>query len=207
MNHHTLSAFVILFASVSSGVAADSSGQKTDATLPAIFNDKDLTGWKTPAPNPFWRVENGVLVGENDAALTGSMLWTEKSYGNFVLELEARWEGIVDTGVMLRSPELQLQMGISGSLKRDMTGSFYVIGGGYPENGQAREAEKYLKAGDWNKFRLEARGTTFHVWINGQKLVEYSEPKFSGAAPVGLQVHPGREMKVEFRNIRLAELP
>ena len=38
-----------------------------DLPLEPIFNGKDLSGW-TPAEGPFWRVEDGVLVGENDAA-------------------------------------------------------------------------------------------------------------------------------------------
>ncbi|HON06544.1 MAG TPA: hypothetical protein PLW02_00430, partial [Verrucomicrobiota bacterium] len=40
----------------------------------SLFNGKDLTGWKVPNPNPFWRVENGILIGENDEKLKGSML-------------------------------------------------------------------------------------------------------------------------------------
>src|SRR6187399_2939688 len=92
----------------------------------SLFNGKDLTGWKVPDPNPFWKVVDGVLVGENDEKLKGHVLHTEKSYTNFVLELEVRWTGEIDSGVMLREPELQVQFGVSRSLKRDMTGSFYV---------------------------------------------------------------------------------
>jgi hypothetical protein len=35
---------------------------------------------------------------------------------------------------------------------------------------------------------------------------EYTDPKFSGAAPLGLQIHPGVEMKVEYRDLKIAEL-
>src|SRR5262245_19223156 len=47
-------------------------------TWTALFNGRDLTGWAVPSPNPYWRVENGVLVGESDEKQTGSMLRTEK---------------------------------------------------------------------------------------------------------------------------------
>ena len=177
------------------------------ANLPAIFNGKDLTGWKLPEPNPFWKVVDGVLVGENDEAKKGSMLWTEKSYGDFVVECEARWSGEIDSGIMLRAPELQLQMGISRSLKRDLTGSFYIGGTEkYPEAGQAKNLEKLFKPGDWNRFRLEAKGDTFTVWINGVQAVKYTNAKYAGAAPIGLQIHPGLAMKVEFRNLRAKAL-
>jgi len=73
---------------------------------------------------------------------------------------------------------------------------------------QAKEKDKLMKPeGQWNHFRLEARGATFTAWINGTKAVEYTNPKFADAAPIGLQIHQGLKMKVEYRNVRLAELP
>lgn len=178
------------------------------APLVPIFNGKDLSGWKTPTPNPFWKVVNGALVGENDDKQTGSMLWTERSYGNFALELDVRWQGEIDSGIMLRNPELQLQFGVSRSLKRDLTGSFYIGGKtAYPEEGQAKDVSSIFKPGEWNRVRLEARGTTFTVWINGRHASQYTNLKYSEAAPIGLQIHAKLAMKVEFRDIRAAELP
>ena len=75
------------------------------------------------------------------------------------------------------------------------------------ESGQAREARKLMKPeGEWNHFRIQAKGDTFTCWINGTKASEYTDPKFSGAGPLGLQIHPGVEMKCEYRDIRIAEL-
>jgi hypothetical protein len=170
----------------------------------ALFNGKDLTGWKAPDPNPFWKVVDGVLTGENDAAKKGSMLYTTERYGDFVLEAEARWSGEIDSGFMVRKPELQLQIGVSRSLKKDMTGSFYV--GKYPEEAQAKEAAKLLKPNDWNKFRLEAKGDTFTVWINGTQASQFKDAKYAGAGPIGLQIHGGLAMKVEFRHLRIRPL-
>ena len=174
---------------------------------PSIFNGKDLSGWKAPSPNPFWQVVDGVLVGENDEKLTGHVLYTEKSYQDFVLELEVRWTGEIDSGVMLRKPELQLQFGISRSLKKEMSGSFYVASRkGYPESGRAKHTDRLLKTGEWNKFRLEAKGDTFTVWLNGEQVGQYVDAGFPGAAPIGLQIHPKLKMKVEFRNLRAKAL-
>ena len=186
--------------------------QSSDSNLPPIFNGKDLTGWKVPDPNPFWKVVDGVLVGENDEKLKGHLLRTEQSYKDFVLELEVRWSGEIDSGVMLRDPELQVQFGVSRSLKRDMTGSFYVNKtsfqpkAGYPDAGQAKNMEKLFKPGDWNKFRIEAKGDTFTVWLNGEQVSRFTDPNYSGPAPIGLQIHPGLKMKVEFRNVRAKAL-
>lgn len=172
-----------------------------------LFNGKDLTNFKAADAKPFWRVEDGVLIGENDAAKKGSYLFTEKEYGDFVIEFDVRWKGVpprgVDTGVEMRKPKIQLQLGVSGSLKVDMSGSFYV--GNYPEAGQAKEAKTLMKPeGEWNTFRIQAKGDTFTCWINGKKASEYTDAKFSGAAPLGLQIHSGVEMKCEYRNVKIA---
>ena len=180
--------------------------------LEPLFNGKDLTNFKAGDSKAFWRVEDGVLIGENDAAKKGNYLWTEKEYRDFVIEFDVRWKGTtergVDTGIEMRKPNIQLQLGISGSLKVDMSGSFYTGGKpAYPEAGQAKDAKKLMKPeGEWNTFRIQAKGDTFTCWINGQKASEYTDAKFSGAAPLGLQIHPGVEMKCEYRNVKIAEL-
>lgn len=180
---------------------------RAEAELKAIFNGRDLAGWQAPDQDKFWRVEHGVLVGESVAGLKESYLWTQNSYGDFVLEFDVRWTGEIDSGVEMRKPNLQLQLGVSRSLKRDMTGSFYVGKPGYPEAGQARTVAQLMHPeGQWNHFRIEAKGTTFTVWINGQPASQYTDEKFSGAAPLGLQIHGGLKMKVEYRDIRLVEL-
>ena len=180
--------------------------------LEPLFNGKDLTNFKAEPSKEFWRVENGILIGENNAAKKGDYLWTEKEYKDFVIEFDVRWKGTtergVDTGVEMRKPNIQLQLGISGSLKVDMSGSWYTGGKArYPESGQAKDAKTLMKPeGEWNHFRIQAKGDTFTCWINGTKASEYTDPKFSGAAPIGLQIHPGVVMKCEYRDIRLAPL-
>ena len=197
-----------LFASLCLALAA----KAAEPAFKPLFNGKDLTGWKSEGAAEFWRIEKGVLVGENNAAMQGHYLWTEKEYGDFVIEFDVRWKATtergVDTGLEMRKPKLQLQLGVSGSLRVDMTGSFYTGGKpGYPDAGQAKEAKQLMKPeGEWNTFRIQAKGNTFTCWINGKKASEYTDAKFSGAAPLGLQIHGKVAMKCEYRNIRIAEL-
>ncbi|MCC6354516.1 MAG: DUF1080 domain-containing protein [Verrucomicrobiae bacterium] len=169
-----------------------------------IFNGKDLSGWKCE-PNLHWKAAGGVLVGQSDPDKKGSLLLTEKDYGDFTFETEVRWAGEIDSGVLFRKPQLQVQFGVSRSLKKDMTCAFYTGGKDkYPEAGHAKGIDRLLKAGDWNTVRIRAKGTTFTVWLNGEKVSEFSDPKYTDPAPIGLQVHGGLDMKVEFRNIRIA---
>jgi hypothetical protein len=192
--------FGLLLSRAATGLAAD-----PPADLKPIFNGMDLTGWKVPEPNPFWTAADGVLVGENNEAKKGSMLYTEKSdYLNLIVEADVRWSGDVDTGIMIRKPELQMQLGTSRSLKRDMSGCFYI--GKYPEEGRAKNTERLMKADDWNTWRLQAVDGTFTVWLNGQQVTEYQDAKHAGAGPIGLQIHPGVKMKAEFRNVKVKTL-
>jgi hypothetical protein len=204
MKQYIFGLTIVLFL-FSSGTYAD------DPPFVPLFNGKDLTNFQTKDADKFWRIKDGVLIGENDPKKKGHYLWTTKTYSDFILDFDAKWKGTtkrgVDTGIELREPKLQLQLGISGSLRVDMTGSFYAGRKGYPKSGQASEAKTLLNPeGEWNSFRLQAKGNTFSCWINGKKASEYTDANFSGAAPLALQIHGGVVMKVEYRNLRIADL-
>jgi len=173
------------------------------ADLPVIFNGTDLAGWRVVGA-PHWRVVDGVLVGENDADKKGSMLYTDRPYGDVIVEGEVRFSGEIDSGIMVRKPELQVQIGVSRSLEKDMTCSFYT--GTYPEEARAPKAADLLEPGEWNRIRLEAKGDTFIVWLNGQQVSQYTSDKYREPGPIGLQIHPGLVMKVEFRDLRAKAL-
>ncbi len=178
----------------------------------SLFDGTDLSHFDAEASRGFWRIEDGVLIGTNDAALTGNYLTTKKAYRDFILEFDVRWKATtprgIDTGVEMRSPPIQLQLGVSGSLRVDMSGSFYTGGKpAYPEEGQAKDAQNLMKPeGEWNTFRVQARGDTFTCWINGVKASEYANPKFADPAPLRFQIHPDVAMECEYRNIKIAGL-
>jgi hypothetical protein len=194
---------VVLIGMVFSGQCAWADVPPT-SDLPPVFNGEDLSGWNTKEPQ-YWTAADGVLTGLNDEEKKGSMLYTDKSYGNVIFECEVRFAGEIDSGVMMRKPEVQVQIGVSRSLKRDMTCSFYV--GGYPEEAQATKAAALLKEGDWNRLRVQAEGNTFTVWLNGEQVSSYTNEKYAAPGPIGLQIHGGLVMKVEYRDIRALELP
>jgi hypothetical protein len=173
------------------------------ADLPAIFNGTDLAGWKVVGA-PYWKVVDGAIVGESDAEKKPSMLYTDKPYGDVIVEGEVRFTGEIDSGIMMRKPEVQVQIGVSRSLKKDMTCSFYT--GKYPEEAQAPKAAELLKPGEWNRIRVEAKGDTFTVWLNGQQVSQYTSDKYAEPGPIGLQIHANLVMKVEFRDLRAKPL-
>lgn len=178
------------------------------SNLESIFNGKNFKNWVKPKKNKHWKVDKGILSATSGPDKKGSILWTKKSFKDFVVELDFKMgKGTVDSGIFMRGdgPDApQIQIGISGSLKRDMTGSPYVPKQGYPV--EASNIPELLLLGEWNTMRAKAVGNTFMVWLNGEEVMTYVLKGAKLEGPVGLQLHPNRDMSIEFRNIKLAEL-
>lgn len=96
-------------------------------------------------------------------------------------------------------------MSVRGQITRATDGQRSVIGtiGDYTELG------KVIKNGDWNSVHIIARGTTLVHILNGQVcdiLIDDDEKGRAMDGLLGVQVHVGGPMKVEYKNIRLKTL-
>ncbi len=101
-----------------------------------------------------------------------------------------------------------MQIGVSRSLKKDMTTSFYTGSKEkYPESGQGKDVEKLIKPGDWNHFRIEVKGNHFTTYLNGKKSSDYVSDNYAEEGPIALQIHPGLMMRVDFRDIKVGSYP
>ncbi len=179
----------------------------SEKSVQPVFNGKDLTGWKVPKGNDkanWYQVIDGVLQIRSGPKKKGSVLWTEKSFRDFEMEFDFRFgEGTVDSGVHLRTQD-QIQIGISGSLKRDMTCSPYIPGKGYPV--EAKDVAKLLKAKDWNHMKIRAIGHKYTVWLQGKEVMNYESSSAKPEGPVGIQLHGNRNMGIDYKDIVLKEL-
>lgn len=170
----------------------------------AIFDGKSLDGWKTAGAD-VWTAADGVLTGTSNEKKQGSILWTEKEYTDFVVSCEFRFEGRIDSGIFLRHENDQIQIGISGSLKRDMTASPYIIAKkGYPV--EAKGVAELLNEGEWNTMKITAKGPVYTVELNGKEVMTYTSDTAKEKGPIGLQMHADVAMKIDFRAITLASL-
>jgi hypothetical protein len=93
-----------------------------------------------------------------------------------------------------------------GQLAHDSTGQKPIVLGSVGDNKQLGE---YIKNGDWNEFHLIARGSTLIHILNGHVMCVFLDDdtvnrKMTGL--LGIQVHVGPPMKIEFRNVRLKKL-
>ncbi|MDC0920817.1 DUF1080 domain-containing protein [Opitutales bacterium] len=172
-----------------------------------LLGKHGLKGWKVPEGNEaskWYQVTNNILEVRSGSKKKGSVLWTKKQYQDFEVSLEFRFiDGIIDSGIHLRNSD-QIQIGISGSLKRDMTCSPYIPGKGYPV--EAKNIKKLLKPKDWNQMRIRAVGQNYTVWLQGEEVMKYKSSSAKEKGPIGIQLHGSRNMKIDFKDILVKEL-
>lgn len=204
MNNKKLLFALTLFICI--GLSAQEKFKKKDL----FFNGKDFSHWIEPENNIWWSIsKEGHLIATSDPEKKGSILWSKNEFEDFVIRLEFKMgKGTVDSGVFIRGENPQnpqIQIGISGSLKRDMTGSPYVPKQGYPVEA-LKEHPDVLKMSGWNTLEIKAEKNRYQTWLNGVKVLDYILDNANLKGPTGLQLHPNREMSIAFKSIYLKEI-
>jgi hypothetical protein len=169
-----------------------------------LVSKADLSDFTVKGREGCWTLADGVITGQSAPDKKGSNLWTKTQYKDFVLEGEFRYTNPIDSGIFLRHECDQIQLGISGSLKRDMTCSPYIAKiGKYPVEA---DVKGIFRDGEWNQFTITAQGSHYLVMLNGKQVLDYVSQTSIPEGPIGFQVHPGVVMKVEFRNLSVKEI-
>jgi hypothetical protein len=183
-------------------LAQDSAAQ---VKFKKMLGKKDLEQWLLPDDKGCYTINKGMLTIKSEPTKKGSILWTKKHYKNFVIKADFKMgDGVVDSGIFLRSETNQIQIGISGSLKRDMTGSPYIPKLRYPV--EAKGVKELLKQNDWNHMEVKLVDKTYTVWLNGIEVMSYTTDDIPEMGPVGLQLHPNNEMTIYYKKVEIAEL-
>lgn len=186
-----------------------------------LFNGKDLSGWQlVRGRGPGYVVKKGVIVCPKNG---GGNLYTEKEYADFVLRLEFRLSGGGNNGIGIRAPlkgdaayqgmEIQVLDDYARRYARlrpaQYTGSIYDV--------FAAKRGALKKAGQWNEMEIAAEGRRISIKLNGTQIVDADLDSVED--PEVLKKHPGlarraghigflgHGTKVEFRNVRIKELP
>lgn len=166
------------------------------AGFTALFNGKDLTGWRggdtfdhrkvlampeaertaklaewTKSMKEHWRAENGELINDGN----GRYATTEKDYGNFELLVEYKTVPKADSGIYLRGVP-QVQIWDTTEKEKFSLGADKGSGGLWNNSPGAPGKDPLVKAdkpfGEWNKFRIVMVGSRVSVWLNDQKVVD-----------------------------------
>lgn len=167
------------------------------AGFTALFNGKDLTGWKgllaAPNDNPFkraalpaadlvaaqakadevmnahWKIEDGALIFDGK----GTSLATAKNYGDFDLYVEWKIPATADSGLYLRGTP-QIQIWDPTNPEQFKHGNQKGSGGMW--NNKAEGKDPLVLAdnpiGQWNTFYIRMVGERVTINLNGKLVVD-----------------------------------
>ncbi|RBL89631.1 DUF1080 domain-containing protein [Chitinophaga flava] len=196
----------------------------------AMFNGKDLSGWKGLVENPVarakmdaktlakaqdkaneamrkgWSVKDGLLIFNGQ----GDNLCTEKKYGDFEMLVDWKITANGDAGIYLRgSPQVQIW-----DTSRIDVGAQVGSGGLY--NNQQNESKPLKLAdnaiGEWNHFRIIMKGDRVTVYLNGVQVTDNTI--LENYWDRGLPIFPEEQIELQahgtyvaYRNLYIKELP
>ena len=199
-----------------------------------LFNGKDLSGWI--GKDQFWKVENGTIIGETTADSPTSantfLIWKGGEVKDFEFSCQVKFQGN-NSGVQYRSKAVGdvkdcVLTGYQADLhpKQEFLGMLY--GEKYGKRGIiARRWQKADARGDkdvkilgsvgdkteldgtkWNKLTILAVGNRLIHMVNDVVTVDVTEnhPDAIAQGHLGLQLHRGAPMKVEFKALKYRKL-
>jgi 3-keto-disaccharide hydrolase len=180
----------------------------------ALFNGKDLTGWKKNGDEK-WIVEKGTILCESTANKYG-YLTTEKTYRDFDLRLKFKGEADGNSGLFLRAritgidpqhgPDIEgMQVEVDPGVGKH-TGGLYESGGRGWVVMPTEEGAKALKPGEWNDLEASVSGNHIVVHLNRVQVTDYNDasPKFTDGV-IALQIHTGGGVKMRWKDIYIKE--
>ena len=198
-----------------------------------LFNGRNLNGWD--GDPQFWSVEDGAISGRTDGSLKMNrfLTWTGSTVRNFDLRVQVKVTGGGNSGLQYRGamlPEVGLDI-VSGYQCDIVANNPDYNGMLYEERGRrilahtgekvtidpqgrswivGRMEVKSFAPGEWHEYRVLVRGNHHQHWIDGHPtadLLDFDEQGRSLDGVLGVQVHVGPAMKIQFKDFRIRHLP
>ncbi len=209
-------------------VAATATADDKDKGWTILFDGKSLDGWIQKNGYATYRIEGDAIVGKTAEGSPNSFLCTAKDYGDFELEFEVKCDNRLNSGVQIRSqtkpasgdqkfgrvngPQVEIEASGSGGAE---AGYIYgeATGRGWLTPNDRRKPHKHFKDGEWNHYRVVAKGPRIQTYVNGEPIADLVDEeiyKTHAKGFIGLQVHGiGKKAgpyEVSWRKIRIKEL-
>jgi len=199
----------------------------------SLFDGTSLDGWAQKNGTATYRAEAGAIVGRTAEGSPNSFLCSVKEYGDFELEFEVKVHDSLNSGVQIRSrqktagavgadpkapegrvygPQVEIAAaGAAGSVSGYVYGE--ATGRGWLTPKESLKPHAHFKNGQWNAFRVVAKGPRIQTWVNGEPVGDLTDEAIFQSHPkgfIGLQVHGIKKgtgpYEVAWRNIRIREL-
>ena len=225
---------------ISSALLLPVTNLSADENWVSLFDGKTLSGWKKAEHGKAeYKVVDGTIYGKTVEGSPNTFLASEKQYGDFELEFEVKVHDKLNSGCQIRSrgktqedidaeakrtgkknrnnqlgrfhgPQVEIESspGQAGYIYGEATGRGWLS----PEPKDKTHSHEHMKNGDWNRYRIVAKGPRIQTWINGEMVADLTDEEIFKTHPkghIGLQVHGIKAgtgpYDVAWRNIRLRE--
>ncbi len=201
----------------------------------SLFDGVTLNGWTQLNGEAAYVVGGGAIVGITNEGRYNSFLCSDEEYGDFELTFEVKCDDELNSGVQIRSrqaeekniptrcsepqgrvngPQVEIENspGQSGYIYGEATGHGWLSPEPTSDDKSVSE-HSYFKNGEWNTYRVIAKGPRIQTFINGNPVADLTQEEIYKTHPrgfIGLQVHAIRSgegpFMVAWRNIRIREL-
>ena len=197
-----------------------------------MFNGKNLKEWT--GGDGWWSVKNGILQGQSfedkPCKKTCHLIWKGGQPGDFEMRCEFRLSPYANSGVQVRSKK---QVHGDSGYQADMNGDGNYVGFLYhpaqhlvgqrgakvviDAKGEKKTdvfadskelQKKVFQADDWNSYRIVCKGPSIKLYVNGMLTSDFEDhrPSTPRKGFITLQLHQGKPMKIQFRNLRIKTL-
>jgi hypothetical protein len=136
-----------------------------------------LAGWHRTGGNATYEVVGDELVGRAVVGKGNSWLVSDRLYGDFIVEFDARTDPTLNSGMMIRGQSRpDYRNGVVFGYQAEIDPSSRAWSAGlYDEQrrqwlytlGRNEAARKAFRSGDWNHYRVEAIGNRLRTFVNG----------------------------------------
>lgn len=160
----------------------------------SLFDGESFNGWKeynSDTINPKWQIEDGAIIVSKEGNARdkntgfGKSIITTEQFGNFELELEYNMSTGGNSGLMYHviedpkydhdfetGPEYQI---LDDEFSASETEPIRMAASSYDMFEANASKKKLNPAGEWNKIRLVYDNGRVEHWLNGVKVLEFTE--------------------------------
>lgn len=231
----SLFAATLLFVCASSVMSTVVRGEAPASDAKAIFNGESLEGWR--GRSDLWSVAEGSIVGTStaEAPLKSNtfLIYEGDVPPNFELTAQFLIKG-GNSGIQYRSKVVDEKEFIVGGYQADIDFSLTFAGINYEERGRgilaqrgqrvtfaedgSKSTEQFgdaakigevIKGGEWNSFRVVAKGNVLQHYINGtlsSEVIDGQSEKAAKDGVIALQLHAGPPMVIMYKDLKIKAL-
>ncbi|WP_372896250.1 DUF1080 domain-containing protein [Stieleria sp.] len=198
----------------------------------SLVGADSLDGWTKVGGEASYHLNDGVITGKTGPGKNTFL--TKGPYADFELEFEVKCDRELNSGVQIRShlypkptpqeskPDRIREQGEMYGYQCEITGKTNGANGcsgnfwdegrrtkWLDESVNAEEKQAVYKPGQWNQFRIVAKGNRIQSFVNGVPVADFTDDR-DAEGLIGLQVHSIKKgsgpYQVSWRNIRIREL-